>query len=701
MHAHRNNWLKFASTALHDLEPFPEGADEPLDGFGPVWTFVMTETQDLYVSDICHILDKNVDKLTYLANLRDSMGRRAVDLATPKYKTALMERSFLFRRYELRDGPAEHVSATCIVRLARDHADKGRHVALKFIRNRDHYQRELSIRTHGDLDNDYVLGALRYHDGDEDDVFAAEAEKKGFYRYLLVMPAAERNLGAVLAHEHIAGRDWDQLKLISKQIIAAAGHMHGKGFVHGDIKPLNIMRIEGGFRLIDLDASVNYFQKAFVGAKYSSSYLPPEMLSMSDSTENMIAIRSYQTDKDTNEPITDGLPYSLLLAHPSFDMWSLGVTLFQLYTGETLFLADDEGNIDDKQLRLLYLWTDDFKQERLKKVKDAVARNLLGRLLMKDPKKRPDASRALSHPFLSGKKAGRLVGEEPEFDVFLSYRVNSDSDHVGYLYNILTAKGLKVWWDRKCLKPGLKWEEGFCDGLVKCRSFVPLLSRNAINHPSVPRQNFSTFQIDSPVCNVLLEYRLALELSSFGMLDAIYPVMIGDKEGGDGVDPASAKYNSYGKGGCHPNAPDITVASVESKLAEHLEHQGLGAPACNDTTVRGTLSVLTAHQGGFIFGNGSEAFENVANNIVAMVSELKGKQGITIPTSRPNSSRGVRAALSARDDQLDLLRSQINVLRSGITKTRAVVREAVPTFQNKQVNEYDILLTFLTIILCF
>eukprot|EP01042_Synura_sphagnicola_P025602 gene25602-32911_t len=156
------------------------------------------------------------------------------------------------------------------------------------------------------------------------------------------MPAAERNLGAVLAHEHIAGRDWDQLKLISKQIIAAAGHMHGKGFVHGDIKPLNIMRIEGGFRLIDLDASVNYSQKAYVGAKYSSSYLPPEMLSMSDSTENMIAIRSYQTDKDTNEPITDGLPYSLLLAHPSFDMWSLGVTLFQLYTGETLFLADDE-----------------------------------------------------------------------------------------------------------------------------------------------------------------------------------------------------------------------------------------------------------------------------------------------------------------------------------------------------------------------
>ena len=37
-------------------------------------------------------------------------------------------------------------------------------------------------------------------------------------------------------------------------------------------------------------------------------------------------------------------------------------------------------------------------------------------------------------------------------DVFLSYRVASDRDRVEALYNQLTAAGLRVWWDQKCLK---------------------------------------------------------------------------------------------------------------------------------------------------------------------------------------------------------------------------------------------------------
>ena len=66
---------------------------------------------------------------------------------------------------------------------------------------------------------------------------------------------------------------------------------------------------------------------------------------------------------------------------------------------------------------------------------------------------------------------------------------------------------LQVWWDRKCLAPGVPWKEGFCNGLVNSRTFVCLLSRNAINHPTSARQSFPMLTEASACDNVLLEYR--------------------------------------------------------------------------------------------------------------------------------------------------------------------------------------------------
>jgi hypothetical protein len=53
-----------------------------------------------------------------------------------------------------------------------------------------------------------------------------------------------------------------------------------------------------------------------------------------------------------------------------------------------------------------------------------------------------------------------MIGEEPDFDVFISYRVAVDFLHVKMLYDLLTAQGLKVWWDKECLQPGVNWKTG-------------------------------------------------------------------------------------------------------------------------------------------------------------------------------------------------------------------------------------------------
>jgi hypothetical protein len=51
-----------------------------------------------------------------------------------------------------------------------------------------------------------------------------------------------------------------------------------------------------------------------------------------------------------------------------------------------------------------------------------------------------------------------------------------------------------------------------------------------------------------------------------------------------------------------PALPDITVASVEAKVSEHLSNQGQGSPVLNPavTTAAKTLSSLLSMQGAFL-----------------------------------------------------------------------------------------------------
>ena len=55
--------------------------------------------------------------------------------------------------------------------------------------------------------------------------------------------------------------------------------MHEKGFIHGDLKPLNIMRVAAKMKLIDLDSACECITgQTFAGLKFSSGFVPPEMV---------------------------------------------------------------------------------------------------------------------------------------------------------------------------------------------------------------------------------------------------------------------------------------------------------------------------------------------------------------------------------------------------------------------------------------
>ena len=348
---------------------------------------------------------------------------------------------------------------------------------------------------------------------------------------------------------------------------------------------------------------MNYKEKAFDGLKYSSACLPPEMFWKDEN--GLIKVRTVQDWTPT-------AGYELLVASPAHDMWSLGCLLYFLGTGISLFQSTvDEDLAFERDLKEVYEWTEDTKRGKLEQVKNHLARNLLSLLLMKNPQFRLDAAHVLSHPFLTGVAGSRLQGSEPKWDVFLSYRVDSDSGHVEELYNALLERGLKPWWDRKCLLPGQNWEEGFCSGLVSSRCLVCLLSRGAIKNPAKDWQNIEKLTADSKCDNVLLEWRLALELKQRGMIEGIFPVFIGDILEQD-------EYSKYFSG-CHPNPPDIAVKAIETKLQEHLGREGLGSPYMDNLTVKDICTAISANQGGFYQGNRKEFFDQVVASICDMV----------------------------------------------------------------------------------
>jgi len=179
----------------------------------------------------------------------------------------------------------------------------------------------------------------------------------------------------------------------------------------------------------------------------------------------------------------------------------------------------------------------------------------------------------LEHPlFHDGKSPGRLLGERAKYDFFMSYRVAAtvDADLLAGVWKLLTERGYQVFWDKQELHKGREWEKEFCEGLVCSHVFVPLLSQAATKNPKNERANFEKLREDSDCDNVLLEYRLALELKDRGYVKSILPLLIGQCN--DGV------FDRFSFAQLPSESPKVAVRALEMKLVEHLNNHCLGTP---------------------------------------------------------------------------------------------------------------------------
>ena len=115
-------------------------------------------------------------------------------------------------------------------------------------------------------------------------------------------------------HRHLPAlrRDHNRVFAVFARIVDAVAHMHSHGFVHNDIKADNILMTKDGVpKLSDFGLACK------VGMPLSGAgtkrYMAPELVSDADSG----------TDAGASMP-----------ASPLQDVWSLGVVLFTMLTGE-------------------------------------------------------------------------------------------------------------------------------------------------------------------------------------------------------------------------------------------------------------------------------------------------------------------------------------------------------------------------------
>ena len=161
--------------------------------------------------------------LAYLLSAAEDVERRhVIDIASPQCKKRINENLWVFKRYELLTAlRPHHQSDTCTVHIAIDHNDYSRRVALKFMRYAEEFRREFDVRARGAFDEKYVVDIIRVHDPDEDEAYYVEAFRKGFEDspYLVVMEAGERSLNDIITKEHIAGKDWDLIRTLCRQVL--------------------------------------------------------------------------------------------------------------------------------------------------------------------------------------------------------------------------------------------------------------------------------------------------------------------------------------------------------------------------------------------------------------------------------------------------------------------------------------------------
>ena len=175
---------------------------------------------------------------------------------------------------------------------------------------------------------------------------------KARYKYCIVIELGERTLFEAIKHEHFAGKDWLLIRQIMNCVCEALYKIHFSQYIHGDVKPLNIVRVGERWKLIDMELSTKIGTS--IGAKQpSNGYCPPEYAS---------ALLNSTLERGAT---TSRIQYEATVAH---DLWSLGCVLYHLMYGRPLFTIDINDNLSREDLSKVCCWSETDCNRKLEEV---------------------------------------------------------------------------------------------------------------------------------------------------------------------------------------------------------------------------------------------------------------------------------------------------------------------------------------------
>jgi len=157
---------------------------------------------------------------------------------------------------------------------------------------------------------------------------------------------------------------------IVRQILQAVRYLHKEGIVHRDLKPENLLSAGEGesevVKVADFGFAKNFGEEKLVTSCGSPGYVAPEVL--------------------TDDTYTNAV-----------DMWSVGVIIYILLSGYPPFYDESPPKIFKKITEAKY----DFDDPVWEDISD-LAKDLIKKLLIKDPNERLSAKKCLKHPWIAG-----------------------------------------------------------------------------------------------------------------------------------------------------------------------------------------------------------------------------------------------------------------------------------------------------------